>query len=97
MESVVTSKSMSLVILAAKQPTGDFTKVMGEELRCFLWARALHWSQILWYEGKIRLSGTIYDTNNAVTDGKNKTSVKSKPARGWISTRRPSNPSTTAT
>jgi hypothetical protein len=47
MESVVTSKSVSLVILAAKQPTGDFTKVMGKELRCFLWAKALHWSQIL--------------------------------------------------
>jgi hypothetical protein len=47
MESVVTSKSVSLVILAAKQPTGDFTKIMGEELQCFLWARALHWLQIL--------------------------------------------------
>jgi hypothetical protein len=36
----------------------------------------------------------FFHTNNVVTDDKNKTKAKSKPACGWISTRRPSNPST---
>jgi hypothetical protein len=50
----VKSCDANLRVWVAKQPTGDATKVGGEVPRWYLWARALHWLRLLWYEGKIR-------------------------------------------
>ncbi|KAJ7491759.1 hypothetical protein B0H11DRAFT_1911672 [Mycena galericulata] len=44
-----------LGVLVAKQPTGDFPRGGIEVLRCYLWALALHWSQIWCHERRNRL------------------------------------------
>jgi hypothetical protein len=41
-------------LLMAKEPTGGNLEVRDEELRCYLWALALHWPRKWWYECKIR-------------------------------------------
>jgi hypothetical protein len=69
-------------VLVAKQPTGGVTRVGVEELGATSRHLALHWSQCRWFVVKKWCVGIIYVTNDDL-------------ACGWISTRRPCDPSTT--
>jgi hypothetical protein len=41
-------------VLMAKEPTGGVSRGGVEVLRWYLWAFALHWPRLSWYERKIR-------------------------------------------
>jgi hypothetical protein len=69
-------------VWVARMPTGDFTGVRGEVLRWYLWALALHWPRMWWYDAKIAQWVPIYRTNNDLRKNKSSNGIEPKPECG---------------